>query len=127
MTLYLQEGWHSLLSGTGIEVPFDNGGDVAWRERLDNDLPRWQGVVDKVRANTGGDIRLLPTGQALGRLADHPDRHRAGFAGYPDVFSDDIHPNDIGFYYLALVQYAVLTGNSPEGLPRVLKTEWGKL
>ena len=126
VTLYLQEGWHSLLSGTGAEVPFDNGGDVAWRERLDNDLPRWQGVVDKVRATTGGDIRLLPTGQALGRLADAIQTGTVpGLQDIRDVFSDDIHPNDIGFYYLALVQYAVLTGNSPEGLPRVLKTEWG--
>jgi len=126
VTLYVQEGWHSLLSGSGEEVPFDNGGEVPWRTRLDNDLPRWQGIVDKVKARTGGDIRLLPTGQALGRLADAieagtvPDLRDIG-----DVFSDDIHPDDIGFYYLALVQYAVLTGASPEGLPHVLVTEWG--
>ncbi|WP_416369035.1 hypothetical protein [Tritonibacter mobilis] len=126
VTLYVQEGWHSLLSGTGEEVPFDDGGDVAWRSRLDNDLPHWQGVVEKVRSNTGGDIRLLPTGQALGRLADAIETGTVpGLSRINDVFSDDIHPNDIGFYYLALVQYAVLTGTSPEGLPRVLKTEWG--
>ncbi|MCG7624723.1 hypothetical protein [Epibacterium sp. Ofav1-8] len=126
VTLYVQEGWHSLLSGSGEEVPFDDGGDVPWRDRLDNDLPRWRGIVDKVAARTGGDIRLLPTGQALGRLADAIEAGTVpGLRSIQDVFSDDIHPNDIGFYYLALVQYAVLTGAAPDGLPRVLQTEWG--
>ncbi len=126
VTLYLMEGWHSLLSGTGAEVPFDEGGNVDWRKRLDADLPRWQGVVDKVKARTGGDIRLMPTGQALGRLADAIEAGTVpGLRRINDVFADDIHPNDLGFYFLALVQYAVLTGQSPIGLPHVLKTEWG--
>ncbi|MFY1705936.1 hypothetical protein [Tritonibacter scottomollicae] len=126
VTLYVQEGWHSLLSGTGEDVPFDDGGEVAWRDRLDNDLQHWQSIVDKVKAATGGDIRLLPTGQALGRLDDAIKAGTVpGLRNIRDIFSDDIHPDDIGFYYLALVQYAVLTGSSPEGLPRVLKTEWG--
>ncbi len=126
VTLYVEEGWHSLLSGTGAEVPFDEGGHVAWRKRLDADLPRWQGIVDTVAGQTGGDIRLLPTGQALGRLADAIEAGTVpGVRRINDVFKDDIHPNDIGFYFLALVQYAVITGDSPIGLPRRLVTEWG--
>ncbi|OIQ30559.1 MAG: hypothetical protein BM562_09430 [Alphaproteobacteria bacterium MedPE-SWcel] len=127
VTLYVQEGWHSLLSGGDADIPFDEGGHVPWRKRLDDDLPRWQGIVDQAQAMTGGDIRLLPVGQALGRLADAIDAGTVpGLQSINDLFSDDIHPNDIGFYYISLVQFGVVSGSSPVGLPRVLKTEWGQ-
>ncbi|KUP92426.1 hypothetical protein [Tritonibacter horizontis] len=126
VTLFVQEGWHSLLSGTGVDIPFDEGGRVPWRQRLDDDLPRWQRVVDTVGERTGGDIRLLPVGQALARLSDAIEAGTVpGLARIEDLFSDDIHPNDIGFYFISLVQYAALTGTSPENLPHVLSTEWG--
>ncbi|UWQ48923.1 hypothetical protein [Leisingera caerulea] len=124
---YLQETWHSLNSGTGAEVPFDDGADVPWRVRLEQDLPRWQAVVDDVNAATGGDVKLLPAGQAMARLDEAIQAGTMpGLASIRDVFADDIHPNATGFYYLALVQYAVLTGERPAGLPHRLKDRWGK-
>ncbi|UWQ57562.1 hypothetical protein K3722_13695 [Leisingera caerulea] len=124
---YLQETWHSLNSGTGAEVPFDDGADVPWRVRLEQDLPRWQAVVDDVNAATGGDVKLLPAGQAMARLDEAIQAGTMpGLASIRDVFADDIHPNSTGFYYLALVQYAVLTGERPAGLPHRLKDRWGK-
>ena len=123
---YLQETWHSLNSGTGAEVPFDDGAATPWRDRLAQDLPRWQTLVDEVNATTGGDIQLLPAGQAMARM---DDAIRAGtvpgLRQISDLFADDIHPNALGFYYLSLVQYAVLTGQKPEGLPDQLKDRWG--
>ncbi|MEW2912727.1 hypothetical protein [Leisingera sp. JC11] len=124
---YLQETWHSLDSGTGAEVPFDDGAEVPWRVRLEQDLPRWQTVVEEVNATTGGDIKLLPAGQAMARL---DDAIQAGtmpeLASIRDVFADDIHPNATGFYFLALLQYAVLTGKDPAGLPHRLTDRWDK-
>ena len=124
---YLQETWHSLNSGTGADVPFDDGADVPWRQRLEQDLPRWQAVVDEVNAATGGDVKLLPAGQAMARL---DDAIRAGtmpgLSSIRDVFADDIHPNATGFYFLALLQYAVLTGEDPAGLPHRLADRWGR-
>ncbi|KIC23332.1 MULTISPECIES: hypothetical protein [unclassified Leisingera] len=124
---YLQETWHSLDSGTGADVPFDDGADVPWRVRLDQDLPRWQAVVEDVNAATGGTVKLLPAGQAMARL---DDAIRAGtmpgLSSIRDVFADDIHPNATGFYFMALLQYAVLTGEDPAGLPHQLKDRWGK-
>lgn len=123
---YLQETWHSLNSGTETPVPFDEGAHVPWRERLEQDLPRWQAVVDAVNARTDGTVRLLPAGQAMARL---DDAIRAGTVpglnSIADVFADDIHPNATGFYFLALLQYAVLTGQDPSGLPHQLKDRWG--
>ncbi|KAG1648012.1 hypothetical protein GQR58_030153 [Nymphon striatum] len=49
-----------------------------------------------------------------------------GLSRINDVFADDIHPNDLGFYYLSLFQYAVLTGQSPIGLPHALTNPWGE-
>lgn len=124
---YLQETWHSLNSGTGAEVPFDDGADAPWRQRLEQDLPRWQAVVDGVNAATGGDVKLLPAGQAMARLDDAIQAGTMpGLASIRDVFADDIHPNATGFYFLALLQYAVLTGENPSGLPHRLKDRWGK-
>ena len=124
---YLQETWHSLNSGTGVEVPFDEGATIPWRDRLEQDLPRWQALVDEVNHATAGDIKLLPAGQAMARLDDAIQAGTVpGLADISDVFADDIHPNDIGFYYLSLVQYAVLTGQDPQGLPSALKNRWGK-
>jgi hypothetical protein len=124
---YLQETWHSLNSGTGVEVAFDDEADKPWRQRLEQDLPRWQAVVDTVNANTGGSVKLLPAGQAMARLDDAIlAGTMPGLRDIRDVFADDIHPNATGFYFLALLQYAVLTGKDPSGLPHQLKDRWGK-
>jgi hypothetical protein len=123
---YLQETWHSLRSGSGDVVEFDDGIATPWRERLKQDLPRWQGVVDKVNTNTGGNIQLMPAGQAMARLDDAIKAGTVpGLTRIQDVFADDIHPNDVGFYFLALLQYGVLTGDSPLGLPHQLTNRWG--
>ncbi|MGR3761991.1 hypothetical protein ACUXV3_17985 [Roseobacteraceae bacterium NS-SX3] len=124
---YLQETWHSLDSGTGADVPFDDGAGVPWRDRLEKDLPRWQAVVDEVNAATGGTAELLPAGQALARLDDAIQAGTVpGLSSIRALFKDDIHPNDLGFYFLSLVQFGVLTGQDPSGLPRRLKDRWGK-
>ncbi|KIC14091.1 hypothetical protein [Leisingera sp. ANG-Vp] len=124
---YLQETWHSLNSGTGADVPFDDSADMPWRERLEQDLPRWQAVADDVSAAAGGNVKLLPAGQAMARLDDAIQAGTMpGLSSIRDVFADDIHPNATGFYFLALLQYAVLTGEDPAGLPHQLADRWGK-
>ncbi|KIC36726.1 hypothetical protein [Leisingera sp. ANG-M7] len=124
---YLQETWHSLDSGSGTDVPFDKGAGVPWRMRLEQDLPRWQAVVAEVNTATGGTVKLLPAGQAMARLDDEIRAGTVpGLSSIRDVFADDIHPNATGFYFLALLQYAVLTGKDPAGLPHRLTDRWGK-
>ncbi|UWQ78530.1 hypothetical protein K3725_14605 [Leisingera sp. S132] len=124
---YLQETWHSLNSGSGTDVPFDKGAGVPWRIRLEQDLPRWQAVVAEVNTATGGTVKLLPAGQAMARLDDAIQAGTMpGLSSIRDVFADDIHPNATGFYFLALLQYAVLTGKDPAGLPHRLTDRWGE-
>ena len=127
--VYIQETWHSLKSGTGEAVEYDDKADIPWRQRLAQDLPIWEGIVDSIatgnRVGTAS-IALIPAGQAMARLHD---RIKAGeVPGMRDIsalFSDDIHLNDTGHYFVAMVQYATLTGRDPAGLPTDFSNRWG--
>jgi len=117
-TVYVYETWHSLASGSGAVIPDDPGGDVPWRQRIDDDLPLWLAVA-------GDRAQVIPAGQAMGLLADEIAAGRVpGMTDIRDVFADDIHPNGKGLYFIAMVHLAVLTGETPEGLPPKLTRGW---
>ncbi len=128
--VYLQETWHSLKSGSGEAVENDEKANIPWRLRLDQDLPVWERLVDAVaqgnRVETAS-IELIPAGQAMARLNDEIAAGRiAGLDDITALFADDIHLNDLGHYFVAMVQYAVLTGEDPLGLPTDFNDRWGK-
>tara|TARA_R110002049_G_scaffold23781_7_gene84823 strand:+ start:34869 stop:37412 length:2544 start_codon:yes stop_codon:yes gene_type:complete len=128
--VYLQETWHSLKSGTGETVENDEGAGTPWRQRLDDDLPAWEGIVTAVAAGNTSDtasVTLIPAGQAMARLYDEIEADLVpGLDDIAQVFSDDIHLNDTGHYFVTMVQYAALTGQSPLGLPTDFNDRWGK-
>ena len=116
--VYVQETWHSLKSGTGAEVEYDDKAHIPWRERLDQDLPVWEGIVAAVNARGPGRAALIPAGQAMARLYDEIAAGTVpGLTDIAALFDDDIHLNDTGHFFVAMVQYATLTGQSPVGLP----------
>lgn len=125
--VFLYETWHCVDSGTGVGCPYDSGDDVDWRERLRRDLGKWQGIVDRVNAGGGGrPMRLIPAGQALGRLVDEVEAGRVpGLSSRRDLFADHIHLNDVGNYFVALVHYAVLYGADPSGAAEQTSNTWG--
>lgn len=122
--VYLLETWHGLDSGTPVDG--DPNSRLAWRERLDADLPVWEQAAAAASAQMGGEpVRLIPAGQAMALMADAIGRGEVpGLASPRDLFSDDIHPNARGLYFLAMVNVAALTGASPEGLPAKLTRTW---
>lgn len=126
---YLYETWHNIDSGTGREIPWDDKGHLPWRERLDLDLPVWEAIVDDVnrpRAGKAPPMRLIPAGQGMARLYDAlAEGTVPGATRIQDFFSDDIHPNDLGMYYVAMIHYATITGQPAEGLPRRLTDAHG--
>ncbi|MGJ5620187.1 hypothetical protein [Sulfitobacter sp. MF3-043] len=128
--VYLQETWHSRNSGTGVAVDDDAQAHVPWRARLDQDLPVWQGIVTSVAAGNRTEtasITLIPAGQAMARLYDEIAADRVpGISDIGALFADDIHLNDLGHYFVAMVQYASLTGESPQGLTNAFNDRWGK-
>lgn len=124
VTVYLYETWPSLDSAPGRVAEGDPDAGIAWRERLIRDLPLWQAVVTDASAK-GTPITLIPAGQAMGLLSDQIDAGRVpGLTSIRDVFSDDIHPNGVGRYFLAMLHTAAISGKSPEGLPAKLTRSW---
>ncbi|MEM7320338.1 MAG: hypothetical protein AAF408_15135, partial [Pseudomonadota bacterium] len=123
--LFLVEGWHDLRSGTGAELRRDSGADIPWLERIEKDLSVWQGVLDVVnseRAASAEPVRLIPAAQALLALNyEVKDGALPGIRRIEDLFADSLHPNDLGSYFLTMVAYATITGESPVGLPRRLR------
>ena len=82
----------------------------------------------------GPRVRVLPGGSALAELVEALwDGKVPGLARLAPaervklLFRDNVHPSDTGRYYLALVHYAVLYGQSPEGaaLPAGIEPELG--
>lgn len=128
--VYVQETWHSLRSGTGVAVEHDDKADIPWRTRLDQDLPLWQSIVSDVQAGNQSDkatVSLIPAGQAMARLYDQIAADAVlGISNISALFSDDIHLNDTGHYFVAMVQYGTLTGQSPLGLPVDFNDRWGR-
>lgn len=105
------------------------GSTKAWRDRIESDLPLWQGIVDDVNAGLpqgAKPMKLVPAGLGMVRLHDAAAAGRVpGAKSIRDFFRDDIHPTDAGFYYVAMIHYATLTGKSPVGLPDKLMGKYG--
>ncbi len=127
--VYLQETWHSLKSGTGAAVANDDNAHIPWRERLGSDLPAWEGIAAAVsdgRSSDSATIEVIPAGQAMGRLYDEIAAERVPeLTEINALFADDIHLNDLGHYFVAMVQYATLTGKDPVGVPTDFNDRWG--
>ncbi len=129
--VFLQETWHDLRSGSDdAPVDSDPGATQDWRGRLADDLERWQSIVDDVNAQRPQGSRpavLLPVGQAFAALDDAIAAGKVpGIGRTGDLFSDNIHLTHAGHYFVALVQFAVLTGQSPQGLPDRISDRYGR-
>ena len=115
--VFLFEGWPSLLSAPGETHKDDPERGLPWRERLVKDLPLWEGAAD--------GAQVLPAAQALARLEDAISAGQIpGIAKLDELFTDDIHPNGKGQYFLAMVIAGAVAGKSPEGLPPKLTRAW---
>lgn len=114
--VFLYETWHQLESPEG------------WLERLDGDLAAlWEGGIlagAAALSTPPKPIHIIPAGQVLARFVREVEARPGGIDGLAsrrDLFSDDIHLNDLGAYLVALTHYAVLYQRSPAGLPHELQ------
>lgn len=125
--VWLYETWPNIDSGTGKEIPYDSDGALPWRGRLVSEREMWVEAAEKASRRSKMDIGIVPGGAAMARLTDAIAAGTVpGITDIHQLFSDDIHPNDIGFYFLAMVHYAALTGNTPVGLPHQLYNQYAQ-
>jgi hypothetical protein len=109
--VYLYETWHRLDDPEG------------WEARIASDRTAlWEEQVLRPAVATTGVIYVIPGGQVMAALVVEAEAGRLpGLTNRNDLFSDEIHFNDLGAYAMALTHYAVITGRSPVGLPHSLR------
>ncbi len=90
-----------------------------WRAQLDSDRALWVSILDDVNAaQPGRDVLLIPGGRAMAALYDRIQAGGVpGITNIRDLFLDDVHLTNTGWYFIALVQYATIYRRSPVGLP----------
>lgn len=106
--LFLYETWHRLDDPAG------------WEARIAADRAAlWQaGVLDPALQAGAGPIRVIPGGPVLAAVARAAEAGALpGLAGRAALFADEIHLSDTGAWVIAMAHYAVIRGQSPEGLP----------
>jgi hypothetical protein len=93
---------------------------AAWRTAITQDLPAWQGIVSAVSG-----CRLLPGGQAIAALYDNIQSGSVpGYSSIAQFFTDDIHLNAQGNYFMSLVQYATIYRRTPVGATSTTYDRW---
>lgn len=108
--LYLYETWHRL-------------GDAAgWLNRIDADLPAlWEKEILRPAMAQAGVVHVIPAGQVMAAAARLAEAGQLpGLTSRQDFFTDDIHPNDLGNWLVAMTHYATLYHHPPMGLPAKL-------
>ena len=112
--IYLYESWHKTNDPEG------------WFHRVDRDLGMYweREILNRAQAveGAGVPVYLIPAGQVMARFLREVELLGGveGIKGIDDLFSDNIHVNDLGFYLVALTHYAVIYGSNPVDLPRQL-------
>ncbi len=93
----------------------------SFRERLDLDEVRWEQMQDHANANRPDGmplIYMIPGHRMMMRIYDDIQAGVApGLDSIGDIFSDDIHLNDIGQYAITTLVYAVIYQRNPRELP----------
>ncbi len=123
---YMFETWHCIYSGVEGGCP-DDVSSLSWTERITDDLPKWEEIVDSVNAKAPHNpMVLIPGGQAMAALYDSIQLGVIpGRATIDEFFSDDIHPTKEGHYFMSLLYFAVLHKQNPVGISGDIFNEWG--
>lgn len=99
-----------------------------WRAQLDSDRALWASIITDVNAaHPGRDVLLIPGGRAMAALYDRIEAGQVpGITNIRDLFSDDVHLTNTGWYFIAMVQYATIFRRSPVGLPAATTNRFGE-
>lgn len=105
------EGWHDR---EAPRVRYGLTTAPEWRQWIDDDLGKWESIVDGTGVRE--QVRIIPGGQAMAQLSDAIDRGEIpGDLTLDAFFSDTVHLSTLGSYYLALVHVSAIARRSPVG------------
>ena len=124
MRVYLYETWHRLDDPAGWETRLRDDLPALWEGQILRPALAAEGVVDKGMA----PVHVIPAGQVMAAVVARIEAGAVpGLTSRRDLFGvgadgtpDPIHLSDLGLYVVALTHFAVLSGESPVGLPHAL-------
>ena len=93
-----------------------------WRDEPLSDQDGINAAFEQVRAALSSDgppVRVIPVGEAFRAAVSEMGSGELAGLTRNDLYQDEYHPSDLGYYLSALVHFAVLHRRSPVGLPAV--------
>ncbi|MBL8003549.1 MAG: T9SS type A sorting domain-containing protein [Candidatus Kapabacteria bacterium] len=114
-------GAATLLWTTWTNLDNSNG---PWREMLDIQGAEFERMQDYANANKPANaphVYIIPGHKMMARLYDDIQLGIVpGITSINQFFGDNIHTNELGAYAIAMIHYACIFNESPEGLPNNL-------
>jgi hypothetical protein len=113
--------WVGIDSGPNAENPHkDPEKNIPFRDRLPLEMERWEEILRYVndnRPDSSEPMRMIPGPRLMAAIYDEIASGSApGLTDISDLFSDTVHLNDLGNYYIALAHFAVIYGRDPRGI-----------
>jgi hypothetical protein len=115
------KGAPTLLWTTWVNLDGSNG---PFREMLDVQGLEWERMQDFANAKRligAPHVYLIPGHKMMARFYDDIQLGKVpGIHNLNELFSDQIHPNELGAYAIGMLHYACIYNKSPLGLPHDL-------
>ncbi|MFE3837882.1 hypothetical protein [Pseudogemmobacter sonorensis] len=113
--------WVGIGSGPDDPNPWnDPEGHLTFRERMPLEMARWDSIQAHVNANRPREmahVKMIPGPLVFAAAHDAILAGEApGITRLSELFSDDVHLNDLGAYLIALAHFAVIYDVDPVGL-----------
>lgn len=101
-----------------------DGKDGPFREMLDSQGKEWEAMqeyANKNRPAGAPPVYIIPGHKMMARIYDDIQKQIVpGISDIKQLFSDNIHTNELGAYAIAMIHYACMFNKSPIGLPNQL-------
>lgn len=116
--------WISVTSGPGNKDEYDSEELVIpFRERLELEMGSWQEIADHVNRNRisgSPPMRVIPGPLIMAAVYDAITAGTApGLQAMAELFTDNIHVNDLGGFLIALAHFAVIYSRDPRSIPDI--------
>ncbi|MBL9051265.1 MAG: hypothetical protein JNK19_14235 [Tabrizicola sp.] len=107
---------------SGPDATFnDRDAKLTFRERMVPEMRDWQTIADYVNANRpagSNPMSVIPGPLIMAAVYDSIEAGTApGLGSITDLFTDNIHINDLGAYLISLAHFAVIYRRDPRIVP----------
>lgn len=116
----LYASWVEWDSGPGSDYPYTDG-QLPFRERLEPEMRLWEKIADYVNANRPDGspaMTIIPGPLIMAAVYDAIQAGTApGLTHIKDLFTDNIHINEIGAYLISIAHFSVIYRRDPRLVP----------